>query len=111
MLDRGRGRRVTGSIFDDELGADVPTYETFYTGKCAVRDGSSVRLTGTGLSVEGLVLAAPVRSGVWKIGDLFTVDYSELDPELVGVEFVVTALAKGSRLTARRMQIVEVDSR
>lgn len=116
MLDRCIIDRRTGETWDDDLGKKVPTYTVLYDdaktagrgGKCAVRDGKSVRLSDTGLSIEGLVLAVPVSAVVYRVGDRVRMTASETDPALATSTFTISNLAKGSRLTARRMQITEV---
>ena len=117
MLDRAVVRRQSGTTWDDTLGRDVPAFGTVIYddpdtpgagGICAVRDGSTIRVGRTGIAIEGLVFSVPVSAVAFKIGDQVEMVASELDPTLVGVKFTITELAKGSRLTARRMQIAEV---
>jgi len=102
--------RVTGSSVDPATGAETPTVETIYTGKCEVQFGDSLGhltvLQGQQLAVQSPTLKLPIdgSAGV-KTGDVATLTAHPLDVGKVGMVLKIVGDFTRDYATARRLQV------
>lgn len=115
MLDTVQIRHKTGETTDPDLGTTTPTYSTLYTGpgkiqQGAVPVGQPKDLGEASVQLIHLQLHVPVAVTGIQVDDIVTVTASALDADLVGRVFTVRSVAHKSFLTARRMDIEDVES-
>lgn len=99
----GRGAYNTGTL---TYAADL-TPTAIYTGKCRLRRNALTdehpeggdRPAGTGQHL----VTVPMSVTTVRLDDSLTVTASSLDAALVGLRLRVTAITKGSHVTARRL--------
>lgn len=114
MVDACTVTRVTGTTSDGETGRITETLATIYSGKCRIRQraatGSRTDVGEASVVQVGYELQLPMSATAVRVEDRVTVTASVLDASLVGRRWHVSSEAAGSHLTARRLQITEVDS-
>lgn len=115
MLDACTIARTTGSSTDPDTGVVTPTTSTAYTGKCKVQQskvpiGEPKDLGEASILVVHLEVHVPMSATGIQVDDVVTVTASALDPDLIGRRFTVRGVAHKSFLTARRLDVQEVDS-
>lgn len=114
MLDTCTISRAGAETFDDATGTYSDTESTVYSGKC--------RLKPSVLSADRVAQAAERQIALWpfsvslpvdvtdvELDDVVTVTASQ-DPSLVGVRLRIRSVARGTYLTARRVDCEEVSS-
>lgn len=99
----GRGAYNPGTFV---YGADLaPT--TVYTGKCRLRRNTPTDEHPEGgerpVGIGQHLVTIPMTATTVRLDDSLTVTASDLDPALVGLRLRVTAVTKGSHVTARRL--------
>jgi hypothetical protein len=115
MVDTCTITRVTGTSTDPDTGVITPTLTTIYTGKCRIKglpvaSAGRVDVGEASLVLAGYALQLPIAATGVLVDDQVQVIASVLDPGLPGRRFFVVSPAVGTHLTARRLQIREVDS-
>lgn len=108
MLDTCTVRRATGALATDpDTGVDTPEMVEVYSGKCRVQSLTAQAATpvagGHMNTVEQLGLHLPVSSSL-RTADVATMDTS-VDPDLIGLEFRMVELARGSFRSADRWNV------
>lgn len=115
MLDTVQIQHKTGEVTDPDLGTVTPTYATVYAGKAKVQQGGvpvgqPKDLGEASVQITHLQLHVPVSVTGIQVDDIATVTASTLDADLVGRVFTIRSVAHKSFLTARRMDIEEIES-
>lgn len=115
MLDAVVIKHKTGDSTDPDTGVVTPAYSTVYTGKAKVQQGGVPAgqpkdLGEASVQITHLQLHVPVSVTGVQVDDIATVTASTLDADLVGREFTIRSVAHKSFLTARRMDIQEIES-
>lgn len=105
-------REVVG-VFDPATG-ETPALPPLgmYAGKCRLRMPTLAERASTSgehqWTMQDSVLSLPHEAtGGVRIHDKVTITACELDPEMVGAEFAVIAVLRGSQTTARRFAVRE----
>lgn len=103
--------RPTGNTYDPELGHEVATYDTIYTGKCGYEVDSTQPaefvLAATEFTVTNALVKLPIGSGAMQ-GDLVEITSSQLDLPRPGTKAKLIELAEGTHRTAERWRAVSV---
>jgi hypothetical protein len=102
-------------MFDPATGATTPPAPlTVYTGQCRVRMPTIADRERTSgehqWTLQDAVLSLPADTAGVQEQDSVTITASELDVDLPGTVWAVTAFLRGSQTTARRIVIREVTS-
>jgi uncharacterized protein DUF6093 len=114
MRDACTIRRQTGTTTDQDTGAEVPTWEDVYSGKCRVRiaggsvggNGSDHRVGDQEIIVTAFILQVPVSCVGVEENDVATIN-SSLDPDLVNRTLVISSPWGQTHATARRFSCEE----
>jgi hypothetical protein len=115
MVDTCTITRQTGATTDPDTGVITPTFTTVYTGRCKVQQsavpiGEPRDLGQASIQVLHLELHLPIAAAGILVDDVATITASTLDPDLVGRRFTVRGTSHKTFLTARRLDIQELDS-
>lgn len=105
-------RPSTDGTFDPETGTTTYPETTIYEGECRLRAPSLAdRETFSGeheFTLQDAVLSLPIEAVGLKTNDLVTVTASAMDPDLIGRQYTLIAVHRGSQITARRCVVREV---
>lgn len=101
---------------DDETGEYPPLARlTVYSGKCRIQVTSIIANSSTSTAgertaaIQGSELQLPILdTGAVAINDVAHIDTCELDPDLAGREFTISARHEKSQATSRRLRVIEV---
>lgn len=108
MLDTCQVERSLGLVTDPVTAVVSEAWETVYAGKCKVAgdktQAASPQAGGHVFTVEQLQVHLPV-SALSVTGDRVTIQSAVLDADLVGTQFRLTELARGSYRTADRWNV------
>ena len=111
MRDTCTIRRATGTTTDDFSGQTTTTYDVVYTGKCRIKQAQALPETHDAgedyVVLSRLELQLPMAVTGVQVEDEVTIDSSVRDPDLPGSVFLIGGPAKGTDLTARRLEIRE----
>jgi hypothetical protein len=112
MRDTCTVRRATGATTTDPTtGKVTDVMQTVYSGKCKFKVGIYATRNvsaGEALWVESKPqLHLPMSATGVRVGDVATIDTSELDPDLPGTVVRIDGPSHGSHLTARRFSCTE----
>ncbi|GGO59119.1 hypothetical protein GCM10010910_01330 [Microbacterium nanhaiense] len=122
MLGRGRSlaenlmdssvviRRKTGAARDPETGTLIPTWETVYDGPARFRftraDPNEADQAGQRVAVQSPLVWLPIStSGGVRLDDVGTVNASQFDTSMVGMQFRITGGHHQTHSTSRRLPI------
>jgi hypothetical protein len=116
MVDAGelRGPDVRGEL--DPVTRTYPTTpgELKYAGKARLQtveaQGREAEALERTVMRAGFVLQLPMSAPAAAVDDVWTHTASDLDPELVGRRFRVVSLIHKTHMTARRIQVEEIQS-
>lgn len=115
MVDACTVTRLNGSGTLDPDGlsySGAPAADSIYEGKCRVRrtgtQGDEQQAGDKTIGVTGFLVSLPMTAVGVQLDDLVTVTASALDPDLVGRRLRVSAVTRGTHVTARRLQCEEV---
>lgn len=105
MIDQCVVERATGEVTDPVTGVVSEGWEAIYSGKCKVQSRTAVATEpmagGHRFTIEQLAVHFPV-SVPCRLDDRVTITAAALDPHLVGLQFRLTELPRGSIRTANR---------
>jgi len=108
MIDQCVVERATGEVTDPVTGIVSEGWESVYSGKCKVQSRTAVATEpmagGHRFTIEQLMVHLPV-SAQSRLDDRVTVTSAVMDPDLVGLRFRLTELARGSYRTADRWNV------
>ncbi|AGL13876.1 DUF6093 family protein [Actinoplanes sp. N902-109] len=113
MTDACRIQRRTGSTVDDFSGAEIPTYDVVYEGKCRLQQrGGQAEEEDAGeahILLQQAELQLPVlvdgQATQVDVDDEVTITAAAHDPALVGQLYRVQDIPVRSEATARRVQL------
>lgn len=113
MVDACVIRRQTGSTVDPNTGAEVPTYEQVYAGKCRIQfRGLATESPTSGQQRVDLLtteLQLPITVTDVHVNDVAEITAS-LDPDLPGRLLRVNNRMHKTHATARRLSVEEISS-
>lgn len=108
MVDACVVERSVGEVTDPVTGVVTDGWATIYEGACKVQSRSAVATEpmagGHRFTIEQLMVHLPV-SAESRLDDRVTVTSAVMDPDLVGLRFRLTELARGSYRTADRWNV------
>lgn len=108
MTDTCTVHRPGLEVTDPNTGEVVPGLAEVYTGPCkvqsAIAQANDSEAGGHQYTVENLKIHFPVASSL-RIDDVVTIDASVLDADLVGLDFRLVDLARGTYRTADRWNV------
>ena len=115
MLDTCTVTRQTSAVTNPETGVITATFSTIYSGKCKFQQspapsGSTQNVGEASLVVSYQQLHLPASVTAVAVEDVVTCTASVLDAALPGLKFSVRAIADKTFLTARRLDILQVES-
>lgn len=112
MIDVCRVHRPGPAVTDPVTAKVTAPLVLIYEGKCKIQQtlaqSSNPEAGGHQFTVQDTRWDTPVSVGRFMVGDVVTVDYCELDPQLVGRVFRVKELFHKSMATAQRTRAEEV---
>lgn len=104
-------KRSTGTTYDPALGHEVATYDTIYTGRCALKvetaQPTDLLLAGANYQITNMLAKLPILSGAEK-GDLIEITTSRFDLPRPGTKAELVELADGTHRTAERWRAVSL---
>jgi len=113
MVDACTISRTTGAgVQDETTGRVTPTTTQLYAGQCQIRVPQAVAETpevgDRTATLQRLIVKVPLTVEDVRIGDVVAVTAAANDPELVGRQFVVSALHHKTYPTARKLAAEEI---
>lgn len=113
MVDSCVIRRQTGSTVDPNTGAEVPTYEQVYAGKCRVQfRGLATESPTSGQQRVDLLtteLQLPITVTDIAVNDVVEM-VTSIDPDLPGRRLRINNRMHKTHATARRLSVEEITS-
>lgn len=109
MLSNCVIKRPSGNTFDPELGHEVATFATVYTGPCGydvdATQPREITLAGADFTLTNATAKLPIGSGA-QANDLLEITSSQLNLPLPGTKAKLVELAEGTHRTAERWRAV-----
>jgi hypothetical protein len=116
MVDACTVTRYTVTATDRETGVQTRTPTSIYSGRCRVQQRAAARPggrrdVGEASVVEvDYVLQLPMSVTGVQVEDVVAITASGLDPDLPGRKFRVASQAAKTHASARRLELIEVNS-